>query len=124
MDITRKRITKKNFIELLTGSSKVGFVYGGGNHGVDYLKRIEDNYEVFSKEENCACEWRKVLRYNSHCIVWNTGSKLDFDQWGSKTYWQIGRLVLQITEYDNGPQWDDFKSAVIYLLPDTNSKAA
>lgn len=48
----------------------------------------------------------------------------NYCQWGSKTYWQIGRLVLQITEYDNGPQWDDFKSAVIYLLPDSNSKAA
>ena len=81
-----KKITKKEFVNLLTSAAKVGYIWGGSLRGKDFLKIAVDNYKDLSDESKA--DWRTITKSNDHRIVWSNGSEMDFGQWGTKKYYQ------------------------------------
>lgn len=110
-----KQITKKEFINMLNSAEKVGYVWGGSSRNHDFLKIATEYYDDLTDESKVV--WRTIAKSNAHKIVWSNGSTLDFDQWGTKKYYQIGRIILQLTTHENEAGYEDFKTAVYYLLP-------
>ena len=110
-----KKITKKEFVNLLTSAAKVGYIWGGSLRGKDFLKIAVDNYKDLSDESKA--DWRTITKSNDHRIVWSNGSEMDFGQWGTKKYYQIGRIIMQLTTHEDEPDYEDFKTAAYYLLP-------
>lgn len=110
-----KQITKAEFIRLLYLAPKVGFVWSGSSRKQDFLRIATNFYSNLSDESKA--DWRTISKSNAHKIVWSNGSALDFEQWGAKRYYQIGRIIMQLTTHENEPGYEDFKTAAIYLLP-------
>ena len=116
------QITKKEFINTLVSAKNVGFVWGGFNPRVDFKKVISENYDEFAKD-SCA-DWRTIQKANSYQIVWSNGSTLSFDQTGTKTYWRIGRIIMQLNFIEDSDPAYNNQSAVIYLLPEEAENVA
>lgn len=117
-----KQITKKEFINTLISAKKCGFVWGGYNRKVDFKKVISENYDEFAKDSGA--DWRTIQKANNYQIVWSNGSTLSFTEIGTKTYWRIGRIIMQLNFIEDSDPAYNNQSAVIYLLPNEAENVA
>lgn len=117
-----KQITKKEFIDMLVSAKNVGFVWGGYNRRIDFKKVTAENYDKLA--DDSTVDWRTILKANNYQIVWSNGSTLSFNQTGTKTYWRIGRIIMQLNFIEDSDPAYNNQSAVIYLLPKEAEKVA
>lgn len=117
-----KKITKKEFIMTLVSAKKAGYIWGGFNAKIDFEKVVAENYAKLA--DDSSVDWRTIKVATSSRIMWSNGSELSFTQTGVKTYWRIGRIIMQLNFIEDSDPAYNNQSAVIYLLPNENEKVA
>lgn len=98
-----KKITKKNFIELLSNNKSIflGSYFNLKSDPIDIIKNGIQGFNPEPKDER-----RTVKAVKSNGLLFSNGSFLGFNQEGEKSYHMIGEnFVCQITrtDYDNDP---------------------
>lgn len=117
-----KTITKREFISLLSSGSGAELIWGGSSQKIDFIRIVEEKYEEVLKMSRG--NFKQIVKSNDHKITWSDGSILDLDQWGTKKYYRVGRIIMQLTTHENERGYENFKTAVIYLLAEKREKVA
>lgn len=113
-----KKITKKQFIELLCTHQSA--LIDGNIYPVDIDDKISGMCNSIYDNENGSV-WRQVTHATSRKITFSGGSSLSLSDFGEKSYYQEGSFIWQknVIDYsqDNTCSYDFTRYGyVIYLL--------